>query len=265
MAVLFHLPSCAKPRVVRLRNGRFRDGRLQAREALFAPLSLGWHLRRLPLDRAEERLGGGHESRAARWRGLKFHAHNRCGFAPNVRRIRLLRVAIRVLASGFRRDLFLGLTVAPTVRVSNIQTMREQRGGIPTIVQRTLDCYIASTEIEEALARYATIRREGGHSSAVLAAGARVYEAWTESPPFVYGRAASPVDDALRAVREEFLKVGGERDAESRRQRRSLAPSETPGRHARGVVSFALAARTRISSKPVRLTSTADRQPWRRP
>lgn len=53
-----------------------------------------------------------------------------------------------------------------------------------------------------------SISLEGGLYRATVAVSARTYEAWTESLPFVYGRARSTLAGALESLHEEFLRAG---------------------------------------------------------
>ena len=81
-----------------------------------------------------------------------------------------------------------------------------RRSGPETITQSPgRAAYQAAPEIERQLLLDRTVTIRGGRYSATVArAGPNYYEAWTESPPFVYGRSASTLQGALDSLEERY-------------------------------------------------------------
>ena len=75
--------------------------------------------------------------------------------------------------------------------------------------------YRAGPKLERELATERSVTLSGGRYRATVARAGSSYEAWTESPPFVYGRQAPSLQGALDALEERY-RVQVEGDEEKR-------------------------------------------------
>ena len=84
--------------------------------------------------------------------------------------------------------------------------MRHPKKNISTITQAAgRAAYRATETIERELATYPQVNITGGrYVAAVTRVGKALYEAWTDSVPFVYGPAGSTLQEALDGLEEEF-------------------------------------------------------------
>ena len=74
--------------------------------------------------------------------------------------------------------------------------------------------YLASPDLERALARDGQASLQGGrYRAAVASAGPGYYEAWTDSLPFVYGRASSTLQGALDNLEQAVCEAESKRKA----------------------------------------------------
>jgi hypothetical protein len=64
--------------------------------------------------------------------------------------------------------------------------------------------YRASPALERALATHRSVTISGGRYTVTIVRAGSIYEAWTESLPFVYGRQASSLQGALDALEERY-------------------------------------------------------------
>lgn len=67
--------------------------------------------------------------------------------------------------------------------------------------------YKATPELEVRLAREREVSLRGGRYSATVARVGRVYEAWTDDLPFVYGKPADSLQGALDSLEQEYRRV----------------------------------------------------------
>jgi hypothetical protein len=64
--------------------------------------------------------------------------------------------------------------------------------------------YRAEPALERELETERTVTLGGGRYRATVARAGSSYEAWTETPPFVYGRQAPTLQGALDALEERY-------------------------------------------------------------
>lgn len=67
--------------------------------------------------------------------------------------------------------------------------------------------YTASPELEKQLLRERSVTLKGGRYIATVTRIGQVFEAWTESPPFAYGRQSPTLQGALDSLEEEYRKI----------------------------------------------------------
>ena len=74
--------------------------------------------------------------------------------------------------------------------------------------------YRATPELERRLERERQVSLTGGRYAATVAKAGSIYEAWTDTLPFVYGRPAPTLEAALDSLEERYRDV--ERAARTR-------------------------------------------------